>query len=321
MPKDKEDAADEAAAAEPETTTDPASEDDIAEDDADGIAAADDDGDEATATDVAAANAADAPADPSVEPKTATNADASDGGDRAKKPDGGAAAAEDAASAGAAPVAAVRSALRIEIPASRAGYMIGPRGAIVKYLRDSTQCGVHVQEGGRSHRVVVVTSSDAADHPELFRGVDGVLKCHLRATEQEVDLHAPPGTDGARPAGEYVARVVIPSSQLAGCVGEIPEEEDVAPTADADADANADANANANANANAPDATSSLPGVAIAADIASNTGASIALRPKTESFATSLPADRVVEIRGSDECVRSGAFYLTLVPHTTPSPW
>ena len=202
MPKDKEDAADEAAAAEPETTTDPASEDDIAEDDADGIAAADDDGDEATATDVAAANAADAPADPSVEPKTATNADARDGGDRAKKPDGGAAAAEDAASAGAAPVAAVRSALRIEIPASRAGYMIGPRGAIVKYLRDSTQCGVHVQEGGRSHRVVVVTSSDAADHPELFRGVDGVLKCHLRATEQEVDLHAPPGTDGARPAGE-----------------------------------------------------------------------------------------------------------------------
>jgi hypothetical protein len=179
---------------------------------------------------------------------------------------------------------------------------------------------VHVQEGGRSHRVVVVTSSDAADHPELFHGVDGVLKCHLRATEQEVDLHAPPGTDGARPAGEYVARVVIPSSQLAGCVGEIPEEEDVAPTADADADADANANAAA-ANANAPDATSSLPGVAIAADIASNTGASIALRPKTETLATSLPADRVVEIRGSDDCVRSGAFYLTLVPHTTPSPW
>ena len=49
-----------------------------------------------------------------------------------------------------------------------AGYLIGHKGAHVKYVRDQTRCGVHVQDALRSApsdamRRVVVTSTDPRD--------------------------------------------------------------------------------------------------------------------------------------------------------------
>jgi hypothetical protein len=79
----------------------------------------------------------------------------------------------------------IKSCLRLVIPAGKAGYMIGPKGSIVKELRAASSCGIHVQDNVGAtpdSRVCVITSSDTPSSGK-FGAVKGLLKCYLRASE------------------------------------------------------------------------------------------------------------------------------------------
>ena len=95
-----------------------------------------------------------------------------------------------------------------------AGYLIGHKGAHVKYVRDQTRCGVHVQDALRSApsdamRCVVVTSTDTRDTDDgtgtgtgtgtPTGGRDALVRCWRRMTESQLPSTAPPATIGARP--------------------------------------------------------------------------------------------------------------------------
>ena len=111
-----------------------------------------------------------------------------------------------------------------------AGYLIGHKGAHVKYVRDQTRCGVHVQDALRSApsdamRCVVVTSTDTRDTDDgtgtgtgtgtPTGGRDALVRCWRRMTESQLPSTAPPATIGARPPdAEYAARLLVPASQM-----------------------------------------------------------------------------------------------------------
>ena len=123
----------------------------------------------------------------------------------------------------------VRTCLRMTVSIRLAGYLIGHKGAHVKYVRDQTRCGIHVQDVSRSApsdamRCVVVTSSDPRDTDDgtgtgtgtPTRGRDALVRCWRRMTESALPSTAPPGTVGARPPdGDYAARLLVPASQMA----------------------------------------------------------------------------------------------------------
>ena len=123
----------------------------------------------------------------------------------------------------------VRSCLRIVVPSVRAGYVIGPRGMLVKHMRKESGCGFHLQEVSKkvdpkANRVAVVTCADpvvkdeASIDPGSFKGIRGVGVVYQRSTEvmipKDADLANPPM--GERPAeGEHqVARMLVAASQV-----------------------------------------------------------------------------------------------------------
>ena len=124
----------------------------------------------------------------------------------------------------------VRTCLRMTVSIRLAGYLIGHKGAHVKYVRDQTRCGVHVQDALRSApsdamRCVVVTSTDTRDTDDgtgtgtgtgtPTGGRDALVRCWRRMTESQLPSTAPPATIGARPPdAEYAARLLVPASQM-----------------------------------------------------------------------------------------------------------
>ena len=120
----------------------------------------------------------------------------------------------------------VRTCLRMTVSIRLAGYLIGHKGAHVKYVRDQTRCGVHVQDALRSApsdamRCVVVTSTDPRDTDDgtgtgtPTGGRDALVRCWRRMTESQLPSTAPPATVGARPPdAEYAARLLVPASQM-----------------------------------------------------------------------------------------------------------
>ena len=105
-----------------------------------------------------------------------------------------------------------RTCLRMTVSTALAGYQAGHKGAHVKYVRDQTRCGVHVQDGSarplRRGGGVAVTSTDTRDTDDGTGTGTGTgnpdrrqrrpVRCWRRMTESQRRAPAPPATIGAR---------------------------------------------------------------------------------------------------------------------------
>ena len=211
---------------------------------------------------------------------------------------GGDDGANDGVDAEGTTAAPVKSALRLMIPNAKAGYIIGPRGATVKRLRELCGCAIHVQDHGRtaSHRVVIVIASEDRAKPTEHATRDAMMRCYARATEKMLPQGTSPDVAGERPDDQpYAAAILVPQSQLSkallhGLPSEVGFREE--------------------------DRFASY-----AANVRTETGAEVTLAPREgEAPTCALGSDRVVTISGSDSAVSAALASLcdTLDYRTNP---